>query len=55
MPIYKIWMEEARWGAVFPGIEASSSILQRKVPSFDAKLVSPSLNLPPLDDAEGKR
>jgi hypothetical protein len=29
-----------------PGIEASISILQCKVPSFDAKSVSPSLNLP---------
>jgi hypothetical protein len=30
-------MEEAGWGAVFPGIEASSSALQYKFPPFSAK------------------
>src|SRR6266487_5264988 len=35
-----------RCKAVFPGIEASISILQCKFPPFDAKLVHPSVNLP---------
>src|SRR5215469_3889680 len=39
-------MEEVRWEGVFPGIEASSSTLQCKVPSFSAKSVRPSVNLP---------
>src|SRR5437899_845557 len=44
--IYKGSMEEARWGAVFPGVEASIPILQIKFPSFGAKSVHPSVNLP---------
>jgi hypothetical protein len=44
--MYKVSMEEARWGAVFPGVEASILILQSTFPSFGAKSVHPSVNLP---------
>ena len=37
MPIYRMVTKEARWGAVFPGIEMSSSTLQCKVPPFSVK------------------
>ena len=39
-------MEEVRCGADFLCIEVSISILQCKIPPFDAKSVHPSVNLP---------
>src|SRR6266536_168527 len=45
MPIYKMSMEEIRWKAAFPGIEASNSILQCKFPPFRAKSVHPSVKV----------
>src|SRR5207244_5022253 len=36
-----------------PGIETSSSILQCKFPPFSAKLVHPSVNLPPKPNKKG--
>ncbi len=39
-------MEEARWGAVFPGNEASIPMIQITFPPFRAKSVHPSVNLP---------
>src|SRR6266487_2501073 len=44
--IYNISDFYSGFGAVFPGIEASSSILQCTFPSFSAKSVQPSVNLP---------
>jgi hypothetical protein len=38
---------------VFPGIEASSSILQCKIPSFSAKSVRSSVNLPLVSQRVG--
>ncbi len=35
-----------RWEAALPGIEASISTLQCKFPSFSAKFVNLSINLP---------
>jgi hypothetical protein len=45
-PIYKMSMEEVRWGGDFPGIEASIPMIQSKIPLFRAKSVHPSVNLP---------
>src|SRR5437016_11600608 len=44
--IYNISDFYSAFGAVFPGIEASSSILQCKFSLFSAKSVHPSVNLP---------
>lgn len=43
-----------RCKAVFPGIEVSISILQCKFPSFSAKSVHPSVNLPTTPRSSGR-
>jgi hypothetical protein len=48
-------MKEVRWGAVFPDIEASSSMIQCKVPPFSAKSVYLSVNLPSAWPSTAKR
>jgi hypothetical protein len=48
MSIYKMSMEEVRWEAVFPGIEASIPMIQSKFPPFGAKSIHLSVNLPAL-------
>ncbi len=46
--IYKNGAQQSASGALFPGIEASISILQCKIPPFSAKSFHPSFNLPPI-------
>jgi hypothetical protein len=45
-PIYKLLLEKARCGAVFPGDEALIPTLQSKFPPLRAKSAHPSVNLP---------
>ena len=47
-------MEEVRWEAVFPGIEASIPMIQSKFPPFSAKSVHLSVNLPTTQAASYK-
>src|SRR5262245_18125250 len=47
--IYNISGFYSGFGVVFPGIEAPRSTLQCTFPSFSAKSVHPSVNLPSLD------
>jgi hypothetical protein len=42
-------MEEARYGAVFPGNEASIPMIQSKFPLFRSKSVNLSVKLPVLE------
>src|SRR5258708_15476658 len=46
MPIYKVSMEEARWGAVFPGDEWSIPLIDADFLCFTSKSVHISPNLP---------
>jgi hypothetical protein len=45
MPIYKVSMEEARWGAVFPGDEWSIPMIDAYFLCFTSKPVHISPNL----------
>src|SRR6266516_3555007 len=44
--IYNVQGKYTRWGAVFPGNEASIPMIQITFPPFSAKSVHPSVNLP---------
>ena len=49
--IYKMSMEEARYGAVFPDNEASIPMIQSKFPLFRSKSVNLSVKLPATSQA----
>jgi hypothetical protein len=48
MPIYKVSMEEARWGAVFPGKFVPVLTFEGKCSGFRAKTAHISGHLPPF-------
>jgi len=47
-PIYKVFVEEARWGAAFPGNVVPMCMIRGKCAGFRAKTVDISGHLPTL-------